>query len=205
MSEQTDRARAAEERAKRQQRDVFRNVLRDPEARAELLRDPEFASIVAAAVDAQFNEILRQAREERMAQAIERQAQARAKAPGQVSVNTNGSSPFADDLEHTPEFMRAIHAGLSYPHARTVAAEAHPELTRRPGWRPGAAAGVSRADSFAYPTTHPDELWPTRSGSLRTGRSDHQQPRQVVTEYAPDTTAAVLPPGHDSAVLNRGI
>jgi hypothetical protein len=183
-------------------RESFRHVLRDP----ELLRDPEFADIVDGAVDRQFNAILRQAREERMTQAIAQQAEARAKSRPQA---TRGPAhPFADDIEHTPEFMDAVQAGQSVPQARQRAREAHPGMGRRPGWRPGAAAAASRADEFAYRTSTPDEMWPTRDGVLRIGRSDHQLPGQIPEPpmpAPPEDIAAKLPPGHDSAILNRGI
>jgi hypothetical protein len=224
VSEQTAQgsARAAEERAKKQQREQIRAVVRgDAELRAAIVADlrEELREVVREEQTGQFNDMLRRAREQRMAEHAARQAEARRKAPKQVSSSNGHADPFGPgDLEHSPEFMQAIHAGKSYPQAMTLAREAHPE-TGRPRWQPGTAgnpaarsgspyAGGS-ANAFRHETAGPDILWETRNGPLKAGSSAHQAPGSHQPESWPperrEDTAAVLPPGERNSPLNRGI
>jgi hypothetical protein len=226
MSEQTaeSRARQAEERGRKQQRQAVRDAIRaDAELRREIVADlrEDLREVVADEQVRQLNELLRQSREERLAQAIERQAEARRRAPRQVSLDSglnltsqgNGGTRVISrgyDLEHSPEFMRAIQDGKGYPQALALAREAHPPQAAR-RWQPGTGGGSSddrtgspyagsTADAYAYRTESPDILWETRNGQLKAGPSAMQLPGLAAGE---SWHGAPLPPEEIDA-LRRG-
>jgi hypothetical protein len=99
------RAQQASNRAKEQQRDAVRQVLRDPDALAVIARDPAFRRMVAQEVTAERH---RQEAAERQAAAEQARAMADEYAPRQVS---QVADPWANDFEHSREFMTAAQNG----------------------------------------------------------------------------------------------
>lgn len=110
--------RRAEARAQDLQREALRTVLRDPVARHQLTDDPRFHELVAAEVTAERR---RQEQAERERQAAEARERAELYAPRQTSTR---SDPWANDPEHSAQYLSDVQGGMSADQARARATAA---------------------------------------------------------------------------------
>lgn len=147
MSEQTaqGRAKQAEARARELQRASFRNAIKDPVARQELIGDPAFRELVQSEVAAERH---RQELAERFARDQEARRRAEEFAPIRPQASTR-ENPWQGDPSHDPEVVAAV--------ARGDWAEAQ-RLT--------AVITTRQARERAQRTEREGFMWQTRSGPL---------------------------------------